>query len=94
MEGAKGGGVAASPLDPVMVGIEPTISPRHEGPAMVILDADQGYQVIANNGFVWIEFEDGRECVFSDDEADQAWAEFELREGERKASQNGETSAS
>jgi hypothetical protein len=49
---------------------------------MVILEAGDGYQVIANNGFVWIEFADGSECVFGDEEADEAWAEFERREAE------------
>ena len=47
---------------------------------MVIVEGGEGYRVIANNGFVWIELADGRECLFRDEEADQAWAEFERRE--------------
>jgi hypothetical protein len=46
---------------------------------MVILHQDSTQTVIANNGFVWIEFADRTEYVCSDDEADAWWTEHDLR---------------
>ncbi len=45
---------------------------------MVVLHDDSEKTVIANNGFVWIEYRAGHEYT-CDDDADEWWAEYNAR---------------
>ena len=46
---------------------------------MVVLHEDGEKKVIANNGFVWIEYRSGHEYTCDDDEADEWWVEYKAR---------------
>ncbi len=51
---------------------------QREELAVVVLHEDDEMSVLANNGFVWIVYPDGREHVCDDDEADEWWVEYHI----------------